>query len=231
MRRRLLSAAAVAVALSGISAPYAFAAGVGAQDEMFTKRAHQGNLAEIAAGQDAGRNATTECVKHAGGVLVRDHSKLDADLKTLAGKLNVTLPGSPSPQQKKELAAVQAKAGGPAYDAAWLTAQDAAHRKTLALIDQELKAGRNAEVKAAARAARPVVAMHLDMVSGGTCHAAKNAGTVRAGGGGHLAAAEVALAGEGSLAAAGVLSVAGGLLAAGGAAWSWRTRHRSAQRR
>ncbi|MFF3342789.1 DUF4142 domain-containing protein [Streptomyces flavidovirens] len=229
MRKRLLSAAVMAVALSGISAPQAFAGGVSAQDEMFLMQAHQGNLAEIAAGNDAQKHATTDCVKHVGTVLVRDHSKLDADVKMLAGKLNVTLPGSPSPEQRKELAAVQAKAGSPAYDAAWLTTQDAAHRKTLALIDQELKAGKNAEVKAAARSARPVVAMHLDMVRGGTCHAAKDARMVHAGSGGHLAA-DTSLPAENSLATAGFLSMAGGL-AAGGSAWFWLTRRRSAERR
>ncbi|MEU6184053.1 DUF4142 domain-containing protein [Streptomyces coeruleorubidus] len=221
MRRQLVSGAVMAVALFGISVPYAFAAEVSAQDELFMTQAHQGNLAEIAAGQDAQKNATTSCVKNVGAVLVRDHSKLDADLKMLADKLNVTLPGSPSAEQKKELAAVQAKAGSPAYDAAWLTTQDAAHRKTLALIDQELKGGKNAEVKVAARSARPVVAMHLDMVRGGVCHAGKDAGMVRAGSGGHLAAADSPLA---TVGAAGMAS--GGLLAAVGAVWFWRARRR-----
>lgn len=96
-------------------------------------RAHQGNFAEIAAGHDVRKNATSACVKHVGAVLVRDHTKLDTDVKRLADKLDVTLPTSPSAEQNKELAAVQAKTGGPAYDAAWLTTQDAAHRKTLTL--------------------------------------------------------------------------------------------------
>ncbi|MFI6858262.1 DUF4142 domain-containing protein [Streptomyces sp. NPDC050416] len=226
MRRQLVSGAVMAVALFGISVPYAFAAEISAQDELFMMQAHQGNLAEIAAGQDAQKNATTSCVKNVGAVLVRDHSKLDWDLKMLAGKLNVTLPGSPSAEQKKELAAVQAKAGSPAYDAAWLTTQDAAHRKTLALIDQELKGGKNAEVKAAARSARPVVAMHLDMVRGGASHAGKDAGMVRAGSGGHLAAADSPLA---TVGAAGMAS--GGLLAAVGAVWFWRARRRPAAHR
>lgn len=224
MRRRLLAAAVAAVALSGISVAEAFADGrVNSQDETFLIKAHQGNLAEIAAGRDARKNATSECVKKVGAVLVRDHTKLDADVKALARKLNVTLPTSPSPEQQKELAAVRAKAGSPAYDAAWLTTQDAAHRKTLALIDQEIKAGKNPEVVAAARTARPVVAMHLDMVRGGTCHAAHDAGRVHAGTGGHLAAAEDASA------TAGVVGmIGGGLLAAGGAGWLVRTRRRPA---
>ncbi|MGW3245564.1 DUF4142 domain-containing protein [Streptomyces sp. NPDC001070] len=223
MRTRLLAAAVAAAALSGIATPQAFAAGLTDQDATFMAQAHQGNLAEIAAGNDARNHATSECVKQVGDVLVQDHSKLDADVKMLASKLNVTLPMSPSTEQNKELGAVQAKAGSPAYDAAWLSTQDVAHRKTLALIDQEIKAGSNAEVVAAARSARPVVAMHLEMVSGGACHAASGTGTVHAGSGGQLAAA------QGSAATAGMAGMAGGaLLTASGAAWLLRIRRRTA---
>ncbi|MEU3553591.1 DUF4142 domain-containing protein [Streptomyces fragilis] len=227
IRTRLAYVAALAVALSVTSAGPSSAAAVDDQDVMFVKAAHQGNLAEIAAGQDAQKNATTACVKKVGMILVRDHTKLDADVRTLAGKLDIALPSGPTEEQKRELAAVQAKAGSSAYDKAWLTLQEAAHTKTLALIDQELKAGGNAEVKAAARAARPVVAMHLDMVRGGVCHAAKEAGTVKAGSGGQLADAEQ----DSGMPAAGVTGlIGGGLLAGVGAAWLVRNRRRSAHR-
>ncbi|MBT2529816.1 DUF4142 domain-containing protein [Streptomyces sp. ISL-99] len=194
---------------------------------MFVKSAHQGNLAEIAAGQDAQKHATSACVKQVGAVLVRDHGKLDADIRMLADKLDIVLPGTPTHEQKQELAAVQAKAGTSAYDAAWLKTQAAAHTKTLAMIDHELNAGQNNEVKAAARGARPVVAMHLDMVRGGTCHAGKDAGMVKAGNGGQMAATT-----DGSFATAGAVSVAGGgLLAALGGAWLLRGRRRSTHNR
>ncbi|WP_244283083.1 DUF4142 domain-containing protein [Streptomyces flavidovirens] len=223
MRIRLAPVAAAVMFLSSIGVTPALAATVSAQDTMFVKAAHQGNLAEIAAGEDAQKHATTECVEKVGRVLVRDHTKLDTDVKMLAGKLRITLPGSPTAEQEKQLAAVRAKAGTPAYDAAWLKAQEAAHTATLALIDRELSAGQNAEVKAAARSARPVVAMHLDMVRGGVCHAGKDASKVHAGTGGQLAAD------DGSLSLAGVASLAGGgLLATCGAVWVLRNRRRSA---
>ncbi|MGW0335802.1 DUF4142 domain-containing protein [Streptomyces sp. NPDC003011] len=109
--------------------------------------------------------------------------------------------------------------------AAWLKTQEAAHTKTLALIDSELNTGRNTEVKAPARAARPVVAMHLDMVRGGTCHTGKDAGMVKAGNGGQMAAAS-----DGATAGA-VSTVGGGFLAALGGVWLLRGRRRSAQNR
>ncbi|MFF8278818.1 DUF4142 domain-containing protein [Streptomyces lateritius] len=224
---RLTSVTALVIAIAASTAPYAAAATVSDQDTGFVRSAHQGNLAEMAAGQDAQKHATSACVKEVGRVLVRDHGKLDADVKALAAKLHIALPAAPTAEQKAELASVRAKAGTSAYDTAWLKSQDAAHTKTLARIDSELKTGHNAEVKAAARAARPVVVMHLDMVRGGVCHAAKDAGAVRAGSGGLLAAE-----GSDTLAAAGVASLAGGgLLAVLGAAWLIRGRRRTNQDR
>ncbi|MET9378631.1 DUF4142 domain-containing protein [Streptomyces sp. NPDC003035] len=218
MRITLLTTTALIAAVTGLGASPAFAADVSSQDSSFMRAAHQGNLAEIAAGQDAQKNATTACVKAVGSALVRDHGKLDADVKALARKLGVSLPGAPAPEDRQKLAALKTKAGTPAYDAGWLAEQDAAHEKTLVLIDQEIAAGENAQVVAAAKSARPVVAMHLDMVRGGTCHAAKAPKTVSAGTGGHLAALanDRAALGAAALACGGLLAAGAGFLIARG---------------
>jgi putative membrane protein len=215
-----LRPALAAMAIAGISAGTAFADGaISGIDSTFLKASHQGNLAEIAAGQDAQKNATTRCVKKVGAVLVRDHTRLDKQGKALADKLNVALPGMPTAEQQKQLAAVRAKAGTAAYDKAWLAAQAAAHQKTLRLIDDEIRSGKNAEVKAAARAARPIVAMHLGMVRGGTCRAHAAPGAVHAGSGGQAADAAGLQSRTGAAALGG-----GALLIASGAVWAARTR-------
>ncbi|MGW1728000.1 DUF4142 domain-containing protein [Streptomyces sp. NPDC002306] len=173
MRRYTLVTLVAAASLAGLSAPQAIAAASPAsQDHAFLMQVHQGNLAEIAAGRDAGKHATTACVKNAGQTLVLDHTKLDASVRKLADKTHTKLPSAPSAAQQKALKAVQSKAGSSAYDQAWLKAQDGAHRKALAAIDQEIAHGTNAGVVAAARTARPVVAMHLNMVRDGVCHQA-----------------------------------------------------------
>ncbi|GAA3935746.1 hypothetical protein GCM10022244_50190 [Streptomyces gulbargensis] len=224
MRISVMSSTTALIAASTLlAAPQALAAEVGEHDRTFLKAAHQGNLAEIAAGQDAQRNATTECVKAVGAALVRDHRKLDAATTSLSAKLGVSLPTGPAPEDERKLAAVRAKAGTSAYDAAWLADQEVAHTKTLALIDRELEEGRNSEVFAAARSARPVVAMHLDMVRSGTCHAAKAPKTVGAGSGGHVAAAA-----NDRDALAGATLASGLLLTAGAGWWALRGRRRAA---
>ncbi|MFJ8647155.1 DUF4142 domain-containing protein [Streptomyces sp. NPDC093546] len=224
--RRWAATALACLTLGGIAtgaAAPAFANGDASAlpvDNAFLRASHQGNLAEIAAGQDAQKNATTECVKNVGKVLVRDHTKMDAATKSLADKLGVDLPLAPTAEQQGTLANVMKKAGTSAYDTAWLQAQSAAHEKTLSMIDHQVAHGKNAEVTAAAKSARPVVAMHLDMVRGGTCHgAAADAATtpksIHAGNGG-----QVALAADVPVMLAVPALALGGVLVAGGAFWA-----------
>ncbi|RSS58257.1 DUF4142 domain-containing protein [Streptomyces sp. WAC06614] len=171
MRHSACTAACVLAAAAGLCAPAAHAAPYGSNDdEKFVVAVHQANLAEIAAGEDAGKNAQDSCVKDVGALLVKDHTKLDADVKELADKLNITLPATPTPEQQQQLKNVQQKAGSPDYDKSWLTLQETGHKATLALLDQQVDTGGNPDVTAAAEKARPVVSMHLDMVRGGTCH-------------------------------------------------------------
>ncbi|GAA2478363.1 DUF4142 domain-containing protein [Streptomyces gobitricini] len=221
---RWAATAFTCLALTGIaagpalaSAPADGSATATATDAAFLRASHQGNLTEIAAGKDAQKNATTDCVKHVGQVLVRDHTKLDADTRALADKQGVDLPVAPSKEQQDMLADVMSKAGTKAYDAAWLDAQAAAHEKTLARIDHQITHGKNAQVTAAAKAARPVVAMHLDMVRGGKCHAAATPKAIHAGDGGQVA---TSLAAEVPVALAVPAVALGGVLVAGGAFWA-----------
>ncbi|WP_234334921.1 DUF4142 domain-containing protein [Streptomyces sp. NRRL S-118] len=203
----------------GLAAPAAASGDASALpvDNAFLRASRQGNLAEIAAGQDAQKNATTSCVKSAGQALIRDHTKLDASTKALSDKLGVDLPVAPTAEQQKALESVMKKAGTSAYDTAWLAVMAAAHEKTLARIDNQVAHGRNAEVTAAAKAARPVVAMHLDMVRGGACHHTGDhtPKAIHAGSGG-----QAALAAEVPVFLAIPAVALGGVLVAGGAFWA-----------
>jgi len=136
---------------------------VSTQDRAFLMAAHQGNLAEIAGGDVALAKSHNAEVRSIARRLIVDHRRLDAQVRAVACRHGVQLPDRPSAEQQRELAAVAAKSGA-AFDLAWLKLQEAAHVKTLALIDKELRAGRAPDVKAAAAGARPVVAEHLAMV-------------------------------------------------------------------
>ncbi|MFV8131772.1 DUF4142 domain-containing protein [Streptomyces syringium] len=171
MRHQLATAVAVlAVSGAAISPALATCPRTSSADDTFLRTAHRGNLAEIAMAKDAGKNATTSCVKRVAKVLLRDHMKMDEEVKRVADKVRTSLPSSPTDEQKEQLAKLRAKAHTKAYDVAWLKAQAAGHMKTLDLIDHEIKYGHNDKVRHLAKKLRPTVAMHLGLVHGGTCH-------------------------------------------------------------
>ncbi|WP_177235366.1 DUF4142 domain-containing protein [Streptomyces sp. MUSC 14] len=154
-------------ALASSSSPSA----VSPLDSQLLIAAHQGNLWEIATGQQAQSAATTDCVKRVGADFVRDHRALDTGVVKTAAKLGVALPSGQTAAQLRQTAALKSLAGTPAYDPAWLKAQYPAHVQTLALIDKEIATGTSPLVKSLAKSARPVVARHTRMVDQGVCHA------------------------------------------------------------
>ncbi|MGW1077888.1 DUF4142 domain-containing protein [Streptomyces sp. NPDC002537] len=162
MRYRAMTALAAA-ALAAASAGTALATEC-EHDETFLTTFHQGGMAEIAAGKDAARHAVVRCTKDAAAVLVTDHTKLDEQLKALAKRLNVTLPGSITPEQQQEMKDIMQRAGTRNYDKMWLKAQETAHVAVLKLMDDEISGGKDRDVQAEARKARPYIARHLDIV-------------------------------------------------------------------
>jgi putative membrane protein len=157
--RALLAAAAAFVALTVGTGPAA--AATNAQDEAWLVAAHQGNLAEIAAGTTAVEQATSTNVRELGQMLVDDHTRLDADLTQVAGQLGITLPSAPTQEQQTNLAALEA-IDGESFDKAWVEAQIRDHRTTLEAGERESTQGSDPSVTALAQAAEPVVQHHLD---------------------------------------------------------------------
>jgi putative membrane protein len=158
---RLTAAAALTVTTAAVAAPALAAGTASQQDSTWLVAAHQSNLAEIAAGQDAQQNATNDDVKMLGEHLVSDHTTLDRSVTTLAQKYDVSLPDAPNAEQQAALAQVKQKSGE-AYDAAWVSSQLTGHLKTKAATEKELSAGEAEDVQAAARTATPVVQRHID---------------------------------------------------------------------
>ncbi len=133
-------------------------------DGAFLKTAHQAGLAEIAMSRDAAKNAVMPCVKKTAETLVKDHAKMDKELRDLARRLKVTLPGKETTEQRRSLRDMRKKAHKREYDTLWLKAAEAGHVQALELLDDEIAKGKNAEVREAARMARPVIADHLAKV-------------------------------------------------------------------
>ncbi|MEV8527374.1 DUF4142 domain-containing protein [Streptomyces sp. NPDC052000] len=164
------AAAAVALTLAGTTTAFGAASPTDGSDAVFLQTIRQANLAEIAAGKDARTHANSACVKQVAQILVRDHTTLDAKGGALAKSKGISLASAPIAEQQKQLSALKPLNGTASYDSAWLKLQSSGHQQALALIDKELKSGTDSQIRAAAQAARPIVASHLKMVEGGVCH-------------------------------------------------------------
>ena len=202
-----IAGAGLALTATGVAGATTTTAAPNAVDRAFLVGAHQSNLAEIAAGRAAQQKATTDVVRQHGEIFIRDHTRLDANVRQVAARLGVELPNAPSPAQQAQLAAVSAQSGA-AFDRAWLTQQLASHRASLALGNTELAQGADATVKGLASASAPVIKMHLSMLE----QATGTPSSVDAGTGGQAASSGGiregwVLLGLGLVAAAGALTL------------------------
>ena len=161
MRKKIIVLpAAVAIVLAGGTAALAAPPDVNDQDKAFLAAAHQGNLAEIQSGRLAQKQAGSEDVRDAGTMLVDDHTKLDADVRRVAGELGVQLPTAPSDTQQADLRKLSALSGDK-LDKAWVAAGITEHKEDLAAGAKEQTEGSSDKVKQLARDAKPVVESHL----------------------------------------------------------------------
>jgi putative membrane protein len=133
------------------------------QDRMFLKKAHQGNLTEIKAGQLALRKGQCEAVKRIARMFTVDHSRMDIEVRALADRFDVRLPNAPSAAQQRQIAKL-ATLSGREFDTAWLRQQSVWHHEAIELGRQQLSHGRSPEVKALAKKAAPVIRHHLRLI-------------------------------------------------------------------
>src|SRR5947208_11735048 len=119
-------------------------------DKAFIKDAAKGGMMEVAMGRVAEKNATDSEVKNFGARMVKDHSKANEDLKTIAKEENVALPAG------KE-------AGKWKSDKDYMGQMVKDHEKDLAAFEKEAKDGSDPDVKSFASKTSEVVRKHLEM--------------------------------------------------------------------
>ena len=139
------------------------AAAPGATDPQgFVNTAAASDMFEIESGKLAQANGKSEAVKEFGGMLVRDHTKSTAELKTAAGSANVTPAPEMTAKQQSDLAAL--RTAGENFDTLFKQQQVAAHEQALALLRSQAENGTAASLKAFAAKTAPVVEQHLQQV-------------------------------------------------------------------
>jgi putative membrane protein len=133
------------------------------EDVQFLQQAHQGNLAEISAGQLATVSGNSQTVKDVGATMVADHTTLDTAVTQLAARLGVSLPASPNPEQQAVATRLRQNKGA-AFDSLFVATQLDAHTTALADAQTEMSRGGDPNVIAAARSSAPVIEKHIQML-------------------------------------------------------------------
>jgi putative membrane protein len=129
-------------------------------DNRWLSKAAAGSLQEITVGGLAETNSTNADVQAFGARLVEDHSAAYQMAQQLAETNGVTIPTQLNSLQQHK---VQLLAGltGSAFDAAFLRLMVRDHIQDIQLYETEAVRGRNADLRAYARAQLPILMDHL----------------------------------------------------------------------
>lgn len=121
-------------------------------------------MAEVEHGRLAAQNASSAEVKRFAQRMVNDHSKVAGGLSDLASRKEVALETELDDQHQ----AIQdhlAKLRGAAFDQAYMSHMVKAHLEAVAQAQQQARAGKDADVKAWAARALPMLQEHLKLAS------------------------------------------------------------------
>ena len=134
-----------------------------ANDKAFMTEAANGGMAEVELGKLAASKAANAEVKKFAQMMVDDHSKANAELKTLAGTKNVTLPAEPDAAKKSTMDSLKALTGAD-FDNAYVKEMVEDHEKDVAKFEEESKTASDPDVKAFAAKTLPTLKLHLEAI-------------------------------------------------------------------
>ena len=137
---------------------------VDASDAKFATTAANGGMAEVALGKLAQEKSTNAQIKSFGAMMVTDHGKANDELMAIAKTKNITLPATVDADHQKKMDDLS-KMTGKDFDKAYVDAMVDGHKKTLTLMQDEAKNGKDADLKAFAAKTAPTVQMHLDAIN------------------------------------------------------------------
>jgi putative membrane protein len=133
-----------------------------ASDTAFMMKAADGGMTEVELGKVAEKNGQKDDVKTFGNHMVKDHGKANDDLKSVAGKMKVTLPEKVSAKHQAKIDQMS-KMSGDAFDTAYVKGMVEDHEKTVADFEKASGTVKNADLKKFIDDTLPVIKEHLEM--------------------------------------------------------------------
>ena len=134
-----------------------------AADTAFIMKAADGGMTEVELGKVAEKNGQRDDVKTFGGHMIKDHGKAGENLKSVASKMNVTVPDKVGPKHQATIDKMS-KMSGPSFDTAYIKAMVEDHEKDIAEFEKARGQVSNEDLKKFIDETVPVMKEHLEMV-------------------------------------------------------------------
>jgi putative membrane protein len=133
-----------------------------AAETAFIMKAADAGMTEVELGKVAEKNGQKADVKSFGGHMVKDHSAANDNLKSVAAKMNATLPDKVSAKHQATIDKMS-KMSGAEFDTAYVNAMVEDHEKVAAEFEKARGEVKNEDLKKFIDDTLPVVKEHLKM--------------------------------------------------------------------
>jgi putative membrane protein len=133
-------------------------------DTIFADKAAIGGLAEVDLGKLALTKTDNARIKRFANMMITDHGKANTELARIANEKHITLPTSLDKEHQAKMDSL-GQLSGRDFNRAYVNAMIAGHQKTLALMQDEAKNGKEADLRGFAAQTAPIVQMHLDSIN------------------------------------------------------------------
>lgn len=132
------------------------------QDKSFVRKALEGGMFEVQAGQLAAQKGSGQDVQQFGQKMVDDHTKLGDQMKPIAAQMGVHAPTKLSKKDAATLSKLQGMSGSE-FDNAYIKDMVSDHKKDLSDFKQEAENTQNPNLKQATQQGAQVISEHLQM--------------------------------------------------------------------
>jgi putative membrane protein len=132
-------------------------------DKSFVEAALKGGMGEVDLGKLAVKKGASEDVKAFGQRMIRDHTKLDIAMKSVATEIGVTPPDMRTISDMGEQAKLDLLSGND-FDKAYISAMLKDHEADLADFKKEIADTSSPAVKKAAREGETIITEHLELI-------------------------------------------------------------------
>jgi putative membrane protein len=143
--------------------PATAATPVSMADKDFILTAAQGGMTEVKLGELAAQNGTRADVIEFGQQMVKDHSAINADLKTLAAQKEVTLPDSLDAKHQNMVNKMAALSGSD-FDKVYIASMIKDHKMDAKEFKAESAATKDTDIKSFVDKSLSVVQRHLEHI-------------------------------------------------------------------